>query len=149
MNETLTAYSRTSGFLPSIPASQYAGGNTSIYNTFNCTVYGPAADTRGFKKQAYKHPAQNAARTDRHQEEILTKDYIALQEQQQQLLRQREKYLMNMSQYRPAHIVAEKYRKSKDKHHSLKNPNQQSHVGVRVPMSTRAMQAQAYENSLL
>jgi hypothetical protein len=56
---------------------------------------------------------------------------------------------MNMSQYRPAHIVAEEYRKSKDKHHSLKNPNQQSHVGVRVPMTTRAAQAQAYENSLL
>tara|TARA_B110000285_G_C15003889_1_gene552816 strand:+ start:528 stop:959 length:432 start_codon:yes stop_codon:yes gene_type:complete len=139
MNETLTAYSRTSGFLPSIPASQYAGGNTSIYNTFNCTIYGPANDTRSFKNQASKHPAQNAIRTDHHQDEKLTKDYISLQEQQQQLLRQREKYLMNMSQYRPAHIVAEKYRNSKDKHHKLKNPNQQSHGGFRVPMSTRAI----------
>ena len=52
VNETLTAYSKTSGFLPSIPASQYAGGNTSIYNTFNCTIYGPAGDTQGFMKQA-------------------------------------------------------------------------------------------------
>lgn len=56
---------------------------------------------------------------------------------------------MNISQYRPAHIVAEKYRKSKDKHHSLKNPNQQNLGGHRVPMSTRAMQSQVQESSLL
>jgi len=82
MNETLTAYSKTSGFLPSLPASQYAGGNANIYHTFNCTIYGPAGDTHGFMKQAQKHPHPNAIRTDHHQDEKLTKDYISLQEQQ-------------------------------------------------------------------